>query len=136
MNFSLSPSVTLVPGHVATFAITGLSCYHRRAFANNSSKDLYATDTLAPLCTDGHPNTIVTRRTSRLSQNELSQHYLCCCPVKDIGFNFIHSQDVSLRPESRVNGEHLWAWLHFSANQHPINDLTLIVGTDELLHHS
>src|SRR5664280_178031 len=48
MKFSLSPSVTLVPGHNATFAITGLSCYHRRAFANNSNKDLYATDTLAP----------------------------------------------------------------------------------------
>jgi hypothetical protein len=62
MKFSLSPSVTLVPGHYATFAITGLSCYHRRAFANNSSKDLYATDTIAPLCTDSHPNTIVTRR--------------------------------------------------------------------------
>jgi len=71
MKFSLSPSVTLVPGHNATFAITGLSCYHRRAFANNSSKDLYATDTLAPLCTDSHPNTIVKRRTSPLRSTKL-----------------------------------------------------------------
>ena len=71
MKFSLSPSVTLVPGHNATFAITGLSCYHRRAFANNSSKDLYAMDILAPLCTDSHPNTIVTRRTSPLRSAKL-----------------------------------------------------------------
>ena len=34
---------------------------------------------------------------NRLSQNELNQHFWCCCPVKGIGFNFIHSQDASLR---------------------------------------
>ena len=44
---------------------------------------------------------------NRLSQNELIQHFWCCCPVKGIGFNFIHSQDASLRLQnSRVSGGH------------------------------
>ena len=47
---------------------------------------------------------VVHRKTpvNRLSQNELCQHYWCCCPVKGIGFNSIHSQDVSLRPAEQA----------------------------------
>jgi hypothetical protein len=33
--------------------------------------------------------------TSRLSQNELSQHFLCFCRLTGIGFSFIHSQGAS-----------------------------------------
>ena len=31
------------------------------------------------------------------ARNELSQHFLCCCPVKGIDPSFIHSQGASLR---------------------------------------
>ena len=50
---------------------------------------------------------------NRLSQNELSQHFWCCCPVKGIGFNFIHSQDATLRLQnSRVSGGHLYRFMY------------------------
>jgi hypothetical protein len=97
MKFSLSPSVTLVPGHNATCTIAGLSCYHRRAFAKNSTKDLYATEILAPLCTDSHPNTIVTRRTSPLRSAKLY--------VEDVIYRFCDFRKALLSQVVDINAE-------------------------------